>query len=125
MSTVLATEDVMSLPIQINDVSAVDDNAGVHYETVMTGRLITTLYQSGILVLQGNIRPEHKRQYAGQHLSAGNKQRIKQERWTRELIAGNAIIGNLSLRVSSDPEVWFDEDERQTNMRCAPSVKRC
>jgi len=117
MANTLTTEEVMKMPLQINNVNAVDDNGAVHYETVMTGRLLSTLNKSGVLRLEGNIRPEHQREYVGEKLSASNKTRVKIEKWTRELLAGKAIIGNLSLRVRSEnPEVWYDSDERHENL---------
>jgi hypothetical protein len=78
----------------INNVQEVDDAGKVQYETVMTGRLLIDLIETGRLKLENNIRPDHK---PGVRMKAKTKAKI--EKWAQELCENRAVIGNLSIRL--------------------------
>lgn len=82
-------------PFVIQDIRAVDDAGGEHYETRFTGSAITHMVDNGLLRLEGNIRPDHM---PGQHLSAKTRRKI--EHWANDLNANNAVMGNLSFRLN-------------------------
>ena len=52
------------------------------------------LFHSELLTLTGNIRPQHNAP------TLKGKTRTKVDRWTRELLANNAVIGNISIRLN-------------------------
>jgi hypothetical protein len=109
------TTEGLTLPLEIRNVGEVDDNGGTHVECQMTGRFLVDLYKSGLLKLTGNIRPEHNREDG----KLRGKTKTKVDRWTRELLAGNAIIGNISVRLNPDHseyEIWYDEETGFTNL---------
>jgi hypothetical protein len=60
------------------------------------------LYKSGLLKLTGNIRPDHNRD--GGKLQGKTKRKV--DKWTGELLAGNAIIGNISIRLNPSKSVY-------------------
>ncbi len=100
-----------ALPLEIVDVHEVDDAGGVHYETVMTAGFIVDLVERQLLKLTGNIRPAHA---DGQTLKG--KTRAKVEKWARELLENNAVIGNISVRLNPDTsmfDVVTDEEGRE------------
>jgi hypothetical protein len=73
----------------------------------MTAAYIVDLYESGLLTQEGNLRGAH---YGD---ASPTKTRKKINRWIEELIANNAVIGNISVRLDptkSDYEVLTDED---------------
>ena len=114
MSTAVATEG-LTLPLEIGNVAVVDDNGGEHVECQMTGRFIVDLYQSGLLKLTGNIRPDHNREDG----KLRGKTKKKVDKWTSELLEGDAVIGNISMRLNpdtSDYDIWTDDEENQTNL---------
>lgn len=114
MSNAVATEG-LTLPLQIGNVALVDDNGGVHVECQMTGRYIMDLYQSGLLKLTGNIRPDHNREDG----KLRGKTKKKVDKWTSELLEGDAVIGNISMRLNPDTseyDIWTDDEENQTNL---------
>ena len=94
----------------ITNISKVDDAGSVHFESVWTAQFIKSLVDSGLLKFQGNIRPDHME---GQRM--GTKTRRKIEKWATELLAGDAVIGNLSVRVNPDTALLDTEvdDEGQ------------
>lgn len=99
--------DGLALPLDILNVNHVDDAGGTHYECQMTGAYLVDLYHSGLLRLTGNIRPEHNRE------QVTGKTRTKIQKWTRELLDNNAIIGNISIRLNPDHAnfvEWTDEE---------------
>jgi len=104
--TVVKTEG-LTHPLEILNVAEVDDAGGVHVECQMTGAFLVDLYKSGLLSLTGNIRPAHLQE------KLSGKTRTKVNKWTSELLANNAIIGNISIRLDptkSEYDVWFDEE---------------
>lgn len=101
----------LELPLDIMRVNEVDDAGGVHLETVMTGGYLVALYQSELLALTGNIRPQHNAP------TLKGKTRSKVERWTRELLDNDAVIGNISIRLNPDAsayEILSDEETGDT-----------
>src|SRR5680860_609817 len=83
--------------IILHDVREVDDAGGTHYETVMTGRQIIDLMDDGHLKLEGNIRPDWQKN----KMSAKTKRKVNN--WAQDLLDGNGVIGNLSIRLDPDP----------------------
>ena len=101
---------VSGLPLEIVDVHEVDDAGGEHYETVMTAGFLVDLVERKLLKLTGNIRPAHA---DGQALKG--KTRAKVEKWARELLANNAVIGNISVRLNPETSMFdlvTDEEGR-------------
>ena len=115
MSTALSKEDLITLPFTLRDVKEVDDNGGVHYEAVMTGGLLVDLFESGLLTLTNNIRPDH----AKDKLPKSNKTRVKIEKWTDELLRDKSVIGNISVRTNPDKvdiDVVYDDEGEHYNL---------
>lgn len=109
-------------PLDIKNISYVDDNGGEHVETQMTGAFLVDLYEKGQLVTTGNIRPAHN---APRLLG---KTRTKVNKWTEELLSNEAIIGNISVRLDptkSDFEFWDDDETGSTNMTINSGVLDC
>ena len=107
--TVKATE-----PITISNVARIDDAGKVQYESVWTGEYIKALVDAGLLRFENNIRPDHME---GVRMRA--KTRNKIDKWAHELLAGDAVIGNLSVRVdpnASTIETEVDDEEGQENL---------
>lgn len=108
-------------PLDIKNISYVDDNGGEHVETQMTGAFLVDLYKKGQLVTTGNIRPAHN---APRLLG---KTRTKVNKWTEELLANEAIIGNISVRLDptkADYEFW-DDETGTTNMTINSGILDC
>ncbi|GAB2460576.1 hypothetical protein [Xylanimonas ulmi] len=85
----------------------VDDAGAKHFEGIFTGDWFDEAERTGLLQLKGNIRPDW------QTGRMGAKTKRKVERWTEELLANNAVMGNLSVRLdpsSAVYEVERDED---------------
>ncbi|MCL3863003.1 DNA sulfur modification protein DndB [Actinotalea sp. K2] len=95
------TKTLTSPLLEIIDVHEVDDAGGVHYETVMTAGFLVDLVERDLLKLTGNIRPAHA---GGQALRG--KTRAKVEKWARELLANNAVIGNISVRLNPETSMF-------------------
>lgn len=115
MGMTSTTDTKVKMPFTIRDVKEVDDNGGVHFEAVLTGGLLLQLHKDKLLQLTGNIRPDH----AKDKLAKTNKTRVKIEKWTEELLAGESIIGNISIRANPDKvdlSVEYDEDGRHSNL---------
>jgi hypothetical protein len=92
----------------------VDDAGGTHYESVWTGPFIKEQLDAGVLRFEKNIRPDHM---PSQH--PGMRSRRKIEKWATELLEGQAVIGNLSVRLNPNDalyELVFDEDQCQENL---------
>ncbi len=107
----IAPETSLQLPLDILRVAQVDDAGGVHLETVMTSGYLVDLYHSELLTLTGNIRPQHNAP------TLKGKTRTKVDRWTRELLANNAVIGNISIRLDPDNstyQILADEETGET-----------
>lgn len=121
MSTAIETEG-LTLPLVIRNIGVVDDAGGEHFECQMTGGFLVDLYKSKLLQLSGNIRPAHLQE------QVTGKTRTKIQKWTRELLANNAIIGNISVRL--DPtkavyDVWEDEETGDTCLTIEDGVLDC
>lgn len=100
----------LELPLDIRNVSRVDDAGSEQLECTMTGSFLIDLVDSGLLTLTGNIRPGHQ-----QDRLAG-KLKTKVNKWTSELLANNAIIGNISIRLDptkSEYDIWTDDESGQ------------
>lgn len=121
MSVYVETEG-LSLPLEILNVAEVDDAGGVHVECQMTGAYLVDLYKSGLLTLTGNIRPAHMQD------KLSGKTKTKVNKWTSELLANEAIIGNISVRLDpskSESNIWFDDETGQTNLTITSGVLDC
>jgi hypothetical protein len=92
--------------VTIKDVRPVDDAGQVHYETVMTAAFILNLVDEKLLLLEGNIRPDHM---PGHKL--GTKTARKINAWADELLRNNAVIGNISIRLDPACDFVVEEDE--------------
>jgi hypothetical protein len=113
----------LTLPLNINNVGLVDDAGGTHFECQMTGGFIVDLYKSGLLKLTGNIRPAHR-----EGVRLAGKTKTKVEKWTRELLDNDAIIGNISIRLDptkSVHEQWYDEDAGHDSLTITEGVLDC
>lgn len=113
----------LTLPLEIRNVGLVDDAGGQHVECQMTAKFIVDLYKSGLLTLTGNIRPSHQ---PGVKLSG--KTRTKVEKWTRELLDNNAIIGNISVRLDptiAEYELWYDDETGEDCVTITAGVLDC
>jgi hypothetical protein len=113
----------LELPLEIRNVGIVDDAGKSHVECQMTGAFLVDLYKSGLLSLTGNIRPAHQ---AGIKLKG--KTRVKVEKWTRELLANDAIIGNISIRLDpskSEYELWYDDETGEDCLTITDGVLDC
>lgn len=122
LNTTQVSDNQPTHPLEIINVNEVDDAGGVHIETQMTGRFLVDLHRRDLLTLTGNIRPAHM-----QNKLTG-KTRTKVNKWTSELLANNAIIGNISVRLDptiSEYEVWNDDETGQTNMTITDGVLDC
>lgn len=120
--TVAVETEGLTYPLEILNVAEVDDAGGVHIECQMTGAYLVDLHKSGLLTLTGNIRPAHMQG------KLSGKTRTKVNKWTSELLANNAIIGNISIRLDptkSESDVWFDEETGQTNLTITSGVLDC
>lgn len=109
-------------PLEIVNVNEVDDSGGVHIETQMTARFLVDLHRRGLLTLTGNIRPAHQQE------RLTGKTRTKVNKWTEELLANNAIIGNISVRLdptTSSYELWHDDESGLTNMTITKGILDC
>lgn len=112
----------LSLPLEILNVAEVDDAGGVHIECQMTGAFLVDLHKSGLLTLTGNIRPAHLQE------RLTGKTKTKVNKWTSELLANDAIIGNISIRLDptkSESHTWFDDETGQTNLTITSGVLDC
>ncbi|BCW05648.1 DNA sulfur modification protein DndB [Arthrobacter sp. NtRootA1] len=121
MSVQVETEG-LTLPLEIYNIAEVDDAGGVHVECQMTGAFIVDLYRSGLLALTGNIRPAHMQ------ANLRGKTKAKVNKWTSELLANDAIIGNISVRLDpskSDVTTWYDDEAGQTNLTITSGVLDC
>ena len=108
----VAVETGLEHPLLIRNIDLVDDAGGEHIECQMTGAYLVDLYKSGLLKLTGNIRPAHL------HEKLTGKTKTKVQKWTRELLANEAIIGNISIRLdptSSESEILVRRRNR-TNL---------
>jgi hypothetical protein len=120
--TVQIETEGLTLPLEIRNIGQVDDAGDEHIECQMTARYLVDLYKSGLLTLTGNIRPSHNTE------KLTGKTKSKVDKWTRELLANNAIIGNISIRLDptcSKHEVWFDEESGQTCLTISEGVLDC
>jgi hypothetical protein len=107
----IAPEASLRLPLDILRVALVDDAGGVQLETVMSGSYLVDLVQSKLLTLTGNIRPQHNAP------TLKGKTRTKVDRWARELLDNNAVIGNISIRLDPDNstyQILTDEETDET-----------
>jgi hypothetical protein len=121
MSTGIETEG-LSLPLVIRNIGIVDDAGGEHFECQMTGGFLVDLYNSKLLQLTGNIRPAHLQE------QVTGKTRTKIQKWTRELLANDAIIGNISVRLDptkSRYDVWEDDETGDTCLTIEDGVLDC
>ena len=121
MTNAVDTEGLV-YPLEILNVAEVDDAGGVHIECQMTAAYLVDLRKSGMLTLTGNIRPAHLQD------KLSGKTRTKVNKWTSELLANNAIIGNISIRLDpskSESEIWFDDETGQTNLTIKAGVLDC
>lgn len=84
--------------IVLDDVREVDDAGGTHYETVLTGKQIVDLIDSDLLKFEGNIRPDWQRN----RMAAKTKRKVNN--WASQLLEGNGVIGNLSIRLNPDDD---------------------
>lgn len=100
LTETIAPETSLELPLDILQVAQVDDAGGVQLETVMTSGFLVDLVESDLLTLTGNIRPQHNAP------SLKGKTRMKVDRWTRELLDNNAVIGNISIRLDPDNSTY-------------------
>lgn len=119
---ILAPETALELPLDIMRVTEVDDAGGVHLEAVMTAGYLVDLNQSGLLALTGNIRPQHNAP------TLKGKTRSKVDRWTRELLDNNAVIGNISIRLNPDKstyDVLVDEETGDTYLHLEDGIFDC
>lgn len=122
MTATLQSQEELTHPLEIVNVSTVHDAGSEHIETQMTGRYLVDLYQQGLLRLEGNIRPAHQRE------KPTGKTRTKINKWTSELLENNAIIGNISVRLNptmSSYKIWDDEETGQTNLTITDGVLDC
>ncbi|MGK5520840.1 DNA sulfur modification protein DndB [Micromonospora sp. URMC 107] len=118
-----ATTPGLALPLEVLNVAQVDDAGGEHIECQMTGAFLVDLHKSGLLTLTGNIRPAHME---GKKLVGKTKTKVN--KWTQELLANEAIIGNISVRLDptkSDYDIWFDDETGQTNLTINDGVLDC
>jgi hypothetical protein len=121
MSVQVETEG-LTLPLEIRNIAVVDDAGSEHIECQMTGSFLVDLYNSRLLTLTGNIRPSHN---TGK---LTGKTKSKVDKWTRELLENDAIIGNISVRLdpsSSESEIWFDEETGQHCLTVTKGVLDC
>ena len=91
----------------VEHLRAVDDAGSEQLEGINTSGWFIEAVNTGVLQLTGNIRPDWQ---PGQQ--AGTKTKRKIDRWAEELLANNAVIGNLSIRL--DPtacEFALEPDE--------------
>jgi hypothetical protein len=119
---ILAPETALELPLDIMRVTEVDDAGGVHLEAVMTAGYLVDLNQSGLLALTGNIRPQHNAP------TLKGKTRSKVDRWTRELLDNNAVIGNISIRLNPDKstyDILIDEETGDTYLHLEDGIFDC
>lgn len=120
--TVQVETEGLTLPLEIRNIAVVDDAGAEHIECQMTGAFLVDLHASELLTLTGNIRPSHNQG------KLRGKTKGKVDKWTRELLDNNAIIGNISIRLDptcSDYEVWFDEETGQTCLTITEGVLDC
>jgi len=90
----------------VEDVREVDDAGGLHYETIMTGGQIMKMIEDNLLRLEGNIRPD----WRTNKMSAKTKRKVSN--WSHNLLEGNGVIGNLSIRIDPDQgKTDFDIEE--------------
>jgi len=107
-STIEIETGGLTLPLTIRNVGLVDDAGGTHYECQMTGGFLVDLHKNGLLTLTGNLRPAHR-----EGVKLVGKTKAKVEKWTRELLDNDAIIGNISIRLDptkSEFEQWYDDE---------------
>jgi len=112
----------LTLPLEIRNIAVVDDAGSEHIECQMTAAYLVDLYRSDLLTLTGNIRPSHNMG------KLTGKTRTKVEKWTRELLNNDAIIGNISIRLDpskSEHEIWFDEETGQDCLTITEGVLDC
>jgi DNA-sulfur modification-associated len=115
-------QDELTHPLEIVNVNEVDDAGSVHVETQMTGRFLVDLHHRGLLTLTGNIRPAHMQE------KLAGKTKTKVNKWTTELLANDAIIGNISVRLDpskADYEIWYDDESGQTNLTINQGTLDC
>lgn len=120
--TVTVEVEGLTHPLEILNVAEVDDAGGVHIECQMTAAFLVDLHRSGLLSLTGNIRPAHMQD------KLTGKTRTKVNKWTSELLANEAIIGNISIRLDptkSEYDIWFDDETGQTNLTVTSGVLDC
>jgi hypothetical protein len=92
----------------IRHLRPVNDAGTTHYEGVMTGAWFSENLDSSALKFGGNIRPDWQ---DGGRMGAKTKRKV--DRWTEELLANNAVMGNLSVRLDPtkcDYDVDRDDD---------------
>jgi hypothetical protein len=122
-TTIQIEQGGLTLPLELRNVGLVDDAGTQHIECQMTGGFIVDLHKSGLLTLTGNIRPAHQ-----PGIKLKGKTRTKVEKWTRELLANDAIIGNISMRLDpskSEYELWYDEETGEDCLTVTEGVLDC
>jgi hypothetical protein len=99
----------MGISMQLDEVMKTQDGPWVCYDATVTGEELLTLYQTGFLKLDAD-RQRGKDTVTGK-LVLDQK---KVDRWTQELIAGTAILGQLSWNFrKGETEVQYTEAERK------------
>lgn len=122
MTTMTEEETTPTHPLEIVNINEVDDNGGVQIETQMTAAFLVDLHRRGLLKLTGNIRPVHQQD------RLTGKTKTKVNKWVTELLANDAIIGNISVRLDptkSEHETWYDDETGQSNMTITSGVLDC
>jgi hypothetical protein len=93
--------------IVLEHLRKVDDAGSEHLEGIFTASWFVDAVESGVLQLTGNIRPDWQE---GQRPGAKTKRKV--DRWAEELLANNAVMGNLSIRIDpTTAEYDLDRDE--------------
>lgn len=113
-------------PLDLVNVSEVDDNGGVHIETQMTAGFLVELHERNLLLFENNIRPEHRRTALGQMPTGRTGRKIR--KWVSELLRNEAVLGNLSIRLDpskSRYELFTDDETGLTTMRITEGVFDC
>ncbi|WP_194288914.1 MULTISPECIES: DNA sulfur modification protein DndB [unclassified Nocardioides] len=101
------------MKLTFENVNFVDDGGLLAAELVMTGADIVGLADTGRLVI-GNARPDHDIVTLKSGKTRYRKTAVRLKNWTSDLLANEAVIGNLTFNLNPDTTVVdIDEDNHR------------
>lgn len=105
--------------LTIRDVREVDDAGDTHYESVMTMGFLVDAVENGHIRLKNNIRFDGEEMLkAKSKLPAKTRRKIN--KWTEDILAGTASLGNMSIRVDTELPHAVTVEDGQLDLTVEP-----